>query len=41
MREISDKKKVNSVLAFLRDIYKLTKKGKGKGRAKVLENLKS
>ncbi len=36
MREIADKKKVNSTLSFLRDVYKLTKKGRGKGRAKVL-----
>jgi hypothetical protein len=35
MRESVEKKKVNSTLALLRDVYKLTRKGRGKGRAKV------
>ena len=41
MRELSDKKKMNSTLALIRDIYRLTKKGRGKGKVKVFENLKS
>ena len=41
MRDLIDKKKMNSTLALIRDIYRLTKKGKGKGRVKVFENLKS
>ncbi len=32
---------MNSTLALLRDVYKLTKKGRGKAKAKVFENLKS
>ena len=41
MRELPDKKKMNSTLALIRDIYRLTKKGRGKGKMKVFENLKS
>ena len=41
MRELADKKKMNSTLALVRDIYRLTKKGRGKGKVKVFENLKS
>lgn len=41
MRELSDKKKMNATLAFLIDVYRLTRKGRGKGRQKVFENLKS
>jgi len=35
MRDLPDKKKVNSTLAILIDIYKLTRKGRGKGRVKI------
>ena len=41
MREIPDKKKMNATLAFLIDVYRLTRKGRGKGKQKVFENLKS
>lgn len=41
MRDLGDKKKMTSTLAFIRDVYKLTNKGRGKGKHKVLENLKS
>ena len=38
MRVFEDSKKINSTLAFIRDIYKLSNKGRGRGRMKVLEN---
>jgi len=41
MRELPDKKKMTASLAFLIDVYRLTRKGRGKGRQKVFENLKS
>lgn len=36
MRVFDDKKKINSTFAFIRDVYKLSKKGTGRGRVKVL-----
>jgi hypothetical protein len=41
LRELADKKKMNSTLALLRDVYKLCRKGRGKGRMKVFENLRA
>jgi hypothetical protein len=35
MKDLSDKKKVNATLSLLKDIYKLTRKGRGKGRVKI------
>lgn len=39
MRVYEDKKSINSTLAFVRDIYKLSKKGRARGKVKVLENI--
>ena len=39
VRAFQDEKKINSTLALMRDIYRLTRKGRGKGRVKVLENI--
>ena len=39
VRSFQDEKKINSTLALVRDIYRLSKKGRGKGRVKVLENI--
>lgn len=39
IRVYEDRKKISSVLAFVRDIYKLSPKGRGRGRVKVLEDV--
>ena len=41
MRDLADKKKMNSTLALIKDIYNLTKKGRGLGRVKAFEHLKA
>jgi len=39
VRTFEDNKKINSTLALIRDVYRLSKKGRGKGRIKVLESI--
>lgn len=41
MRVYDDKKSINSTLAFVRDVYRLSKKGRARGKVKVLENILS
>lgn len=38
MRVYEDRKSINSTLAFVRDIYKLSRKGRARGKIKVLES---
>lgn len=39
VRVYDDKKSINSTLAFVRDVYRLSKKGRARGKVKVLENI--
>lgn len=39
MRVYPDKKSINSTLAFVRDLYKLSRKGRARSKVKVLENI--
>ncbi len=39
MRVFPEKKSINSTLALVRDIYRLTKKGRARNKMKVLENI--
>jgi hypothetical protein len=41
VRVYDDKKSINSTLAFVRDVYRLSKKGRARGKVKVLENILS
>lgn len=39
VRVFADKKSINSTLAFVRDLYKLSRKGRARSKVKVLENI--
>lgn len=39
VRVFPDKKSINSTLAFVRDLYKLSRKGRARSKVKVLENI--
>jgi hypothetical protein len=41
VRVYDDKKSINSTLAFVRDVYRLSKKGRARGKVKVLESILS